>query len=124
MSDRERTYTVEEADALLPDLRLRLERIRSNRQAMLRAAERIRGRVASDGGGHSGTDYWESSRALKADLEQLARQNILLRDPQTGLVDFPGEREGRPVFLCWRLGEDRVGHWHDLETGFVGRRPL
>jgi hypothetical protein len=120
----ERTFTREEADALLPDLRERLERIRTNRQVMLRAAERIKGHVEADGGGHFGNDYWAAARALRADLEHLAAENVLLRDPETGLVDFPGELEGRPVFLCWRLGEERVRFWHDLRSGFVGRRPL
>ncbi|MGZ4147281.1 MAG: DUF2203 family protein [Actinomycetota bacterium] len=120
----ERTFTKDEADAMLPDLRVRLERIRSNRQVLLRAAERIRGQMASDGGGHFGNDYWQVSRALKEVVEALAEQNVLLRDPQTGLIDFPGEREGRPVFLCWQLGEDAVAHWHEVESGFLGRRPL
>ncbi len=124
VSESERIYTPEEADALLPELRSRLERIRTNRQTMLRAAERIRGHVAGDGGGHFGTDHWNAVRALKSDLDWLADRDVLLRDPETGLVDFPGEREGRRVFLCWRLDEERVGHWHELETGFLGRRPL
>jgi hypothetical protein len=120
----ERTYSVEEADASLPELRVVLERVRTNRQVILRAAERIRGRVAADGGGTEGTEYWKAREALKADIEALASRDILLRDPETGLVDFPGEREGRRIFLCWRLGEDRVAHWHDLESGFGGRKPL
>ena len=120
----ERTYTVDEANAALPELRERLERIRAARQTILRAAERIRGQVAADGGGHEGKDYWEARASVKADIERLAEQGILLRDPETGLVDFPGEREGRRVFLCWRMGEDRVSHWHDVDSGFAGRRPL
>jgi hypothetical protein len=120
----DRTFTKDEADAMLPQLRVRLERIRSNRQVLLRAAERIRGQMASDGGGHFGNDYWQASHALKEDVEALAERNVLLRDPQTGLIDFPGEREGRPVFLCWQLGEEAVGHWHEVESGFLGRRPL
>ncbi|HEX9124251.1 MAG TPA: DUF2203 domain-containing protein [Actinomycetota bacterium] len=120
----ERVYTVEEANELLPELRTRLERIRTNRQIVLRAAERIRAKVAKDGGGHEGKDYWEASAALKADVEQLAEQNVLLRDPEAGLVDFPGEREGRGVYLCWRLGEERIGFWHEIHSGFVGRQPL
>lgn len=122
--DEERVYTVEEANALLPELRERLERIRTNRQVLLRAAERIKAQVARDGGGHHGSDYWEASRALRADVERLAEQDILLRDPESGLVDFPGRREGRSVYLCWRLGEERVGFWHEVDTGFAGRRPL
>jgi hypothetical protein len=124
MDAGERTYTVEEADAMLPELRELLGRVRTNRQTMLGAAERITGAVEADGGGHFGTDYWEASRALRADVERLARDDIVLRDPETGLIDFPGEREGRPVFLCWRLGEDRVGFWHDVRSGFLGRQPI
>ena len=124
MGEGERTYTVEEADTMLPELRELLERVRTNRQTMLAAAERIKGAVDADGGGHFGNDYWLASRALRADLERLAQDDIVLRDPETGLIDFPGERDGERVFLCWRLGEDRVGFWHDVRSGFLGRRPL
>ncbi len=123
MSD-ERTYTPEEAESMLPALRERLAGIRTNRQILLRAAERIDGQVASDGGGHFGSDYWAASRALKADVEWFAEQNILLRDPETGLVDFPWTRDGKAVYLCWRLDEDHVENWHELEAGYLGRRRL
>jgi hypothetical protein len=121
----DRLYTVEEANAMLPDLRERLGRIRETRQVLLRGAKLVRERVAADGGGASGgREYWQAQAALKAEIERLASENIVLRDPETGLVDFPGEREGRRVWLCWLPGEDRVGHWHELEAGFIGRRPL
>ena len=122
--DEERVYTVEEANAELPELRVRLGLIREARQTVLRAAERIRGRVAVDGGGHEGKDYWEASATLKAELEWLAERDILLRDAEVGLVDFPGEREGRRVYLCWRLGEDRVAYWHGVDSGFASRKPI
>lgn len=117
-------YTPEEANAALPELQALLERIRTNRQLVLREAERIKAKVAVDGGGHGGTAYWEASAALRADVERLGERNILLRDPETGLVDFPGERGGRPVYLCWRLGEERVAFWHEIHGGFIGRQPL
>lgn len=120
----ERLYTRDGANAVLPELRERLARIRVSRQTMLRAAERVKAAVAADGGGHAGTDLWNASATLKAEIEWLAGQNILLRDPETGLIDFPSELDGRPVFLCWRLGEDEVGYWHDVEAGFLGRKPL
>lgn len=118
------TYTVEQANAELPDLRERLARVKGSRQAILRAGERIRDAVEADGGGHDGGDYWKALAVLKAEIEHLAERNILLRDPETGLVDFPGERDGEPVYLCWRLGEERVAWWHPLDTGFTGRKPL
>jgi hypothetical protein len=121
----ERRYTVEEADAMLPELRERLERIRVARQTMLREAELVREKVVEDGGGaHASRDYWEATGTLRTEIERLATEEILLRDPETGLVDFPAERAGERVYLCWRLGEDHVGHWHPLDTGFAGRRPL
>jgi hypothetical protein len=121
----DRLYTVEEADAMLADLRERLPRIRAARQTMLRGAELVKERLATDGGGATGgRDYWEAQSTLRAEIERLAEENVVLRDPESGLVDFPGERDGRRVWLCWRLGEERVRHWHELDTGFVGRRPL
>jgi hypothetical protein len=47
-----------------------------------------------------------------------------VRDIEQGLIDFPGLRGGRQIYLCWRLGEDAVNFWHDRETGFAGRQPL
>lgn len=122
----ERLYTAEEATALLEDLKVRLVRIRDARKTLIRTSERVRDRVVADAGGGSdaGREYWEASRTLKAEIEYLAAEDIVLRDPDQGLVDFPGEVEGRRVWLCWRVGEDRVAHWHDLESGFAGRRPL
>ena len=122
--ETEPAYTLEEANAALPDLRERLARIRSSRQQVLRSSARIREQVAADGGGHEGHDYFDALAVLKAEVENLSERGIILRDPESGLVDFPAEIEGRRVYLCWRLGEERVGHWHDLDTGFIGRKPL
>lgn len=121
----ERLYDVDEANALLPDLRERLARIRDARQVILREARVVKEKVVADGGGtDAGRDYRDASATLRTELERLAGENILLRDPESGLVDFPAEREGERVFLCWRIGEDHVAHWHPLDTGFSGRRPL
>lgn len=120
----ERVYSVEEAEAALDDLRVRLPRIRELRQQVLRSSRRIRERVVRDGGGVEGSEHLEALRRLRADLEDLASRDIVLRDAETGLVDFPGERDGEPVFWCWRLGEEHVAHWHGPDAGFAGRRPL
>jgi hypothetical protein len=120
----ERFFTVEEADAELPAVRERVARIREARATVLRSAEVVRRASPTDGGGVEGAAYLEANRVLRHEVEALSAAGIILRDPETGLVDFPSRREGRTVYLCWRLGEDRVAHWHDANAGFAGRRPL
>jgi hypothetical protein len=120
----DRRFTVEEADAMLPELRAALESMREARQLILRSAEKVQAAVARNGGGPEGREYSEAMRLLKSEVERLSGEGIVLRDVETGLVDFPTTREGRLVYLCWRLGEDAVRFWHDPETGFGGRRPL
>lgn len=61
---------------------------------------------------------------LKTLHQELAEIGCELKDFNTGLVDFPAEFEGRKVWLCWKLGEAEVSHWHELEAGFAGRRPI
>ena len=72
----------------------------------------------------SGSAWFDHQQLLKTELEWLASRGILLRDPETGLVDFPGEVDGRRIFLCWRLGEPSVAHYHEEHAGFSGRKPL
>jgi hypothetical protein len=120
----ERVFTLEEANGALEELRSRLPRLREARQRVIDAGERIGAAVEVDGGGVAGTDWFQAQEDLKDELLWLADRGILLRDADTGLVDFPAERDGHRIFLCWRLGEDRVGWFHDGQAGFSGRKPL
>jgi len=65
---------------------------------------------------------------LAAELEhfqrELAALGVEFKDYVQGLVDFPSERDGRTVYLCWRLGEPAVEFWHEIDAGFAGRQPL
>ena len=120
----DRLYTLEEANAELPDLRERLPRLRIARDGLIAASERIKEAVASDGGGVAEAGWFTHQQTLKTELEHLAERGILLRDPEIGLVDFPAERDGRRVYLCWRLGEDEVAWYHEENAGFGSRKPL
>jgi len=124
VAESERRFTQHEADAELGELRERLPRLREARHAFIGASERITDAVAADGGGVAGSDWFEAQQVLKAEVLYLAERGILLRDPETGLVDFPGEVDGQPVYLCWRLGEDRVAWYHGQDAGFSSRKPL
>ncbi len=119
-----RTYTAAQAEAELPALRGQLARIRTARAVLIASSRRIADAVAADGGGVAGSDWFEAGRQLREDVTDLAERGILLRDPESGLVDFPAEREGRIVFLCWRVDEEGVAWWHEQDSGSLGRKPL
>ncbi len=65
---------------------------------------------------------------LAAELEhfhqELAALGVEFKDYSMGLVDFPAEHDGRPICLCWRLGEPAVAFWHEIDAGYAGRQPL
>lgn len=124
MVEGERLFSQDEANAELAELRTRLPKIREARHALIRASERISEAVAADGGGVAGSDWFGAQQVLREEITRLAEHGILLRDPETGLVDFPAELDGRRVFLCWRLGEADVAWYHESGSGFAGRKPL
>jgi hypothetical protein len=57
-------------------------------------------------------------------VEELTEVGAELKDYQMGLIDFTGRHQGRDVCLCWKLGEDRIAYWHELDAGFAGRQPV
>ncbi len=63
-------------------------------------------------------------QALRDSLEELHAFGCELKDSDTGLIDFLSLRDGREIYLCWRLGEERIAFWHDLDAGVAGRQPL
>ncbi len=72
---------------------------------------------------HLQSDLELSIDRLQEYVEELNEVGCDLKDYESGLIDFPGRHQGREVCLCWRLGEDKVAHWHELQTGFAGRQP-
>ena len=120
----ERLFTVAEANAELDALRERLPLLREARLGLIASSERITEAVAAEGGGVAGSDWFRYVETLKTEVAYLAERGILLRDPDTGLIDFPAERDGERVLLCWRLGEGDIAYYHGEHSGFSGRRPL
>jgi uncharacterized protein DUF2203 len=122
----ERHYTVEEANAALAWVLERIERLRAARVGLndedARAALSDSGPM--NGGGQAGKVVSDAFLEMRNALMELQAMEIVLRDLDRGLVDFPAIRDGNEVFLCWEEGEDEVGYWHDLESGYGGRQPL
>jgi hypothetical protein len=117
-------YTPEEADRLLPFLAPALVELRDRFNAAAEMRAKLAAQAAANGGGPTKTDLARALERVGELMERIHAWAIELRDIETGLVDFPAIVQGEEAFLCWRLGEERVGHWHSTTTGFADRRPL
>lgn len=123
----EKHFTVEEANALLPELREILIRIRDLRDELaveMQGALPVLRKMRENGGGPESNRYLEATQRLNARLQRLNELGVQIKDVDRGLVDFPCWRDGEEVFLCWHLGEDAIRFWHPIESGYAGRQPL
>lgn len=120
----QRRFTVEEANAMLPTVIPLLERLRDANAEMEEHHDDVVTLAATNGGGATHQAFLEASMAAAKALGELEAESIVVRDPESGLIDFPAERDGEAVLLCFQLGEAEVAWWHPPETGFAGRRPL
>ncbi len=121
-----RYYTAEEANALLPEVRKMVNQIREAYRALSEPSTRqaFASRTRANGGGKRLEGALQQAGALERGLQQLDAWGCVLRDPSSGLLDFPALRDGKEVWLCWLPEEDRVAYWHPTETGFAGRQPI
>ena len=123
--EHRRHYTLAQANALRPWVAERVRRLRSARARLERCDPlELAARVSLSGGGWPGRAHAEAATTLVLTLEELDRLDVVVRDADRGLVDFPALREGQEVYLCWLVGEPEVAHWHGLGAGFLGRRPV
>jgi hypothetical protein len=122
-----RLFTVEEANALLPTLKELLDDLALHRDALREKAphlEPILQAAVANGGGRAGSEYGVEAYRLYLAVARIRKLGVLLKDLDMGLLDFPHERDGRIVFLCWHPPEERVEYWHEIEAGYAGRQPL
>lgn len=122
----ERHFTKEEANAMLPQLTALLSQLREAKEELTDtdAHEALSEAGPTNGGGDQGRQVGIAFLEVRRLLETLEEAGLVLRDIDRGLIDFPALIDGREVYLCWELGEDEVGYWHDLEGGYGGREPL
>ena len=127
-------YTLAEAEAMLPQIRDELLSMQASKREVDDVRAYLEHAVSTTGGnGHVRDENTlaEKRRRAEALVEDInARLRLIndwgieLKGLDEGLIDFPSDREGRVVYLCWRLGEDAIAWWHEIEEGFPGRRPL
>lgn len=106
-------WTLAEADAAIPELQTLFEALRPRLRDIHRAVREGRAQEARD-----------AMMAMEARIDPYAERGILIRDPASGIVDFPSMMGDQEVLLCWRMGEPAVRHWHSLDVGYAGRRPI
>lgn len=119
-----KSYTVAEANALLPHLAPTLVELRDKYALAAEIRETI-DEASMTNGGSAKRDKWSRTLARVQELfERLDGWSVELKDVDEGIVDFPSALHGDDAVLCWRLGEPEVSHWHPRDTGFAGRQPL
>lgn len=131
----ERYFSVAEVEALIPELSRLMKRVMSANAEASGARQRLQAeqqRIALAGGGVLDRRAWRADRdrieRLTAEVQQGLSEIVELggspKDLGLGLVDFLHLREGREVNLCWKYGEREIRHWHGLDEGYAGRKPL
>ena len=128
-----RQFTLEEANALLPrlsDLLLQIQESKARHDRLEEQAEEYAHHVSSNGHvverklNETRQELAKAAAEVNSLIDRVNELGCEVKDIDEGLVDFPSEREGRDVYLCWKLGEPDIRWWHDLEAGFAGRQPL
>jgi hypothetical protein len=129
-----REFTLEEANAVVDELRPVVEEMVEHGRKLAAAQRRQRSlvtRIAGNGGDLPPSDLRDLAEAIQAEADAVAAcaQEIdgagaQIKSLEEGLLDFPSRRDGELVLLCWKLGEGEIEYWHGVDEGFAGRKPL
>jgi len=120
-------FTLEEARALLPELRAMFRDVHRRRDVVQKAdselGETLK-RTGAEVGGEKVSGLLMDMLQLNNQLRRLQEMGIQIKDFERGLLDFPHLRDGHEVFLCWELDETDIEFWHDIDCGYSGRERL
>ncbi|MBO0912456.1 MAG: DUF2203 domain-containing protein [Acidobacteria bacterium] len=130
-----RTFTLEEAQQLLPVLESLLRRALEGKkliESVDAELQAITHRVFLNGGTSLNILHLAARKAerektfqrVKDSMDEIDAMGVQVKDLDIGLLDFPCEVEGQTVLLCWKLGEKAITHWHGVSEGFAGRKPI
>jgi hypothetical protein len=126
-----RFYDIDSAQTRLEEVRTVVEGLRRDRDEIAGAQSEL-ARYREGNGSHehaaearqTAERVREAVHRMEEAVAQLESWDVTLRDIPSGLIDFPAMASGRPIWLCWRLGEEGIGWWHETTEGFAGRKPL
>jgi hypothetical protein len=119
-------YTREEAQALLPQVRKWLQKLEEARDHLLKYDKRLSALMepGRDAGGDLVNRWARTMADFRGAMGEFQSREILIKDLDRGLLDFPAIVGGKEVFLCWEKDEDDIEFWHDLDSGYSGRERL
>jgi hypothetical protein len=126
-------FTKEQAERLLPQIRPLMEEVQQRKllfDELQSQAEAIEGRLKGNGHGLAAQlgekheALREVGRTIATTVQRVQELGVEVKDLDSGLVDFRSLREGREVYLCWRVGEAAIDWWHTVDSGFAGRQRL
>lgn len=122
-----RYFTLEDANDLLPEISALMEALQARRANVIEARDQVGDLLTgghSDFGGPVPSALAQDFIAIEALAQKIRSHGCVIKDMNSGLVDFLSKRNGREVYLCWRYGEPQIAFFHELHTGFKGRRPV
>ena len=122
-----RLYTLEEANRTLEDLRPLVAAVMTARARLVEmqpSLAPVLEKLLGNGGSRLTAEMLDTFERLRSAVGDIEAMGVLVKDLETGLIDFPSERAGEVVFLCWRYDEPDVAHWHTIDAGFSGRQAL
>ena len=129
MEEYPKYFTLNEARELLPEIEKKLEKsIKLNKSLKLLQSIKIAQEDNVDTGNLALLEYSVKQHRIAyllfKELFDITKKGVVIKDVDAGLIDFYSKHEGKDILLCWRAGENTINYWHELETGFEGRKPV
>ena len=129
MEEYPKYFTLEDARDLLPVIKQKLEKAKKlNKSLKLLQSIKITQDDDIENGNLALLEYSVKQHKLTyllfKELFEITKNGVVVKDIDDGLIDFYSKHEGKDILLCWRLGENTINYWHEIETGFQGRKPV
>ncbi len=125
--EEEKLFSITEANSLLPELESMLLEIKQEQKMLKRMEPEVKKAAKNaelNGGTACGPRYVQAIERVVGGIERIQDLGVVVKDLESGLCDFPYMLDGRVVYLCWKLGEQEVEWWHEIQTGYRDRQPL
>ena len=120
-------FTLEQANETLNTIRPLMDEVQAIRQKIISSQPEAWSAIeksAGNGGNRELSRMVQDFEKLDALVHRILATDVLIKDINTGLLDFPALRNGREVYLCWQHGEGEIAFWHEVDAGYAGRQPI